>query len=70
MERMDELWVNAMVGAVERKTEALKDRVDALVKNHEDQEDRIRKLESFMWKIIGAACIAGGIAGVGVNFLL
>ena len=39
-------------------------------KSCEDYEKRLRALEEFKWKLIGAAAVAGGIAGVSANFLM
>jgi hypothetical protein len=77
MDHSDELWVRAMVEILEAKitqsntlTESVSARVDLNLKNHDDQEKRIRDLEQFKWKVIGAAAVVGGIAGVSAGFLV
>lgn len=81
MDRADELWIRAMVDILEAKIRTIdeqgkstdkmtSEQVRRMEKFHEDQEFRIRKLESFMWKAVGAGCLAGAMAGVSVQFLL
>lgn len=50
--------------------ENLKNRIALLECEEKDLERRMRLLEEFKWKIVGAACLAGAISGIGVNFLL
>jgi uncharacterized protein (UPF0179 family) len=54
--------------------EGLKYRICDVEREHEkscaDFEKRIRELEEFKWKLIGAAAVAGGIAGFSASFLL
>lgn len=54
--------------------ENLRNRINEVEREHEktceDYEKRLRALEEFKWKLIGAAAVAGGIAGVSANFLM
>jgi hypothetical protein len=50
--------------------ETLRNRISLLECEEKDLERRMRELEEFKWKLVGAACLAGALSGVGVNFLL
>lgn len=73
----DERWIRAMVEIIEAKirvsdskVDALNDRIDVLIKTADDREARIRELERFNWKLVGAAGLASALGAGGIVALI
>lgn len=78
MDERDERWIRAMLEIGSKTTDARLSSIEKDIKEvnedvslaKRDYESRLRSLEEFKWKAVGAAAIVGGIAGVSASFLL
>lgn len=77
LDQSDERWVRAMIEILETKIrlsdskmDALNERIDTLIKTADDREARIRKLEQFNWKLVGAAGLASALGAGGIMALI
>lgn len=66
--------IKVMLGRIEEKLTALKERVEGklsdLKADVDDQDSRIRTLERFAWAAVGAAAVSGGAGGALASVLL
>lgn len=77
LDQSDERWVRAMIEILETKIrlsdskmDALNERIDTLIKTADDREARIRELERFNWKLVGAAGLASALGAGGIMALI
>lgn len=49
--------------SVEAQLAVINTKLDLLITTRDDHEIRLRKIEQFKWVLVGAAAVAGGVAG-------
>ena len=49
--------------SVEAQLAVINTKLDLLITTRDDHEVRLRKIEQFRWTLVGAAIVAGGLAG-------